>query len=81
MNNSRLFAIDTEKEETIVSESPKGSNQINLIARIKKSENELLYKAVETLTCITKDSNFDASVYMAMDKVCQLIYNKHKESK
>lgn len=81
MNTSKLFAIDPAKEEVIVSESAKGSNQINLIKRVKKSENEVLYKAVETLTSITKDSNFESSIYMAMDKVCQLIYNKYEESK
>jgi hypothetical protein len=81
MNTSRLFAIDAEKEEVNVSESPKGSNQIKLLERVKKSENEMLFKAVETLTCITKDNNFDAAIFKAMDKVCQMIYEKHKESK
>ena len=81
MKTSRLFAIDPGKEVVIVSESSKGSNQINLIERVQRIENDVLYKAVETLTSITKDSNFDASIYMAMDKVCQLIYNKYEESK
>lgn len=79
MNASKLFAIDPTQEEVIVSESAKGSNQINLIERVKKSENEMFYKAVDTLTCITKDSNFDTAIFKAMDKVCQLIYNKYKE--
>lgn len=78
MNTSKLFAIDPAREEVIVSESAKGSNQINLIERVKKSENEMLYKAVDALTCITKDNNFDAAIFKAMDKVCQLIYNQHK---
>lgn len=79
MNANKLFAIDSAKEEVIVSESAKGSNQIILIERVKKSENEMLYKAVDTLTCITKESNFDAAIFKAMDKVCQLIYNKYKK--
>ena len=31
-----LFAIDTNKEEVIVSDSPKGSNKINFIERIRE---------------------------------------------
>lgn len=71
-----LFAIDHSTEEIIVSESPKGSNKINLIERISRKENELLYHAVSTLTLITKDANFDPSIFKAMDKVCQLIYGR-----
>jgi hypothetical protein len=71
-----LFAIDYSTEEIIVSESPKGSNKINLIERINRKENELLYNAVSTLTQITKDANFDPSIFKAMDKVCQLIYSR-----
>lgn len=74
-----LFAIDLETEEIIVSESPKGSNKINFIERISKNENEILFSAVQTLTIITKSSNFDISIFKAMDKVCQITYNKHKE--
>jgi hypothetical protein len=37
--------------------------------------------AVVTLTSLTNASNFDATIFKAMDKVCQLIYNKHKEIK
>ena len=79
MNDSRLFAIDPAKEEIIISESPKGSNKINLVERISRRENEMLYNAVVTLTSITKDTNFDPSIFKAMDKVCQLMYNKHTE--
>jgi hypothetical protein len=81
MNTSWLFATDPRTEEVIVSESPKGSNKVNLVERVGRRENEMLYHAVITLTSITKDNNFDTSIFKAMDKVCQLIYNKYKESK
>jgi hypothetical protein len=74
-----LFAIDENTDEVIISESPKGSNKINFIERITKKENEILYNSVATLTAITKDPNFDAAIFKAMDKVCQLIYIKIKE--
>ena len=79
MNQNILFAIDNATEEIIVSESQKGTNKINLIERVSRNENELLYQAVSTLTLVTKDSNFDPPIFKAMDKVCQLIYNKNKE--
>ncbi|MBU3660176.1 MAG: hypothetical protein FGM14_09915 [Flavobacteriales bacterium] len=75
-----LFAIDQNTNEVIVSESPKGSNKINFIERIKQEENVILYNAVVTLSSISSSSNLDVSLFKAMDKVCQLIYNKHKES-
>jgi len=75
---SMLFAIDTKTEEVIVSDSPKGSNEIKFIERIKRQENEVLYNAVVALTIITKDPNFDVTIFKAMDKVCQMIYNKNK---
>jgi hypothetical protein len=78
MNKNFLFAIDQDKEEVIISESPKGSMKINFIERIQRKENEVLFNAVLTLTAITKDPNFDAAIFKAMDKVCQLIYNKSK---
>ena len=80
MSTNNLFAIDPKTEEVIVSESPKGSNKINLIERIKRKENELLYNAVVTLTCISKAPDIDMTIYKAMDKVCQLIYEKRKEN-
>ena len=80
MNTNNLFAIDSKTEEVIVSESPKGSNKINLIERIKRQENDLLYNAVVTLTCISKAPDIDMTIYKAMDKVCQLIYEKRKEN-
>ena len=75
---SMLFAIDTKTEEVIVSDSPKGSNEIKFIEQIKRQENEVLYNAVVALTSITKDPNFDVAIFKAMDKVCQMIYNKNK---
>ena len=81
MSTNNLFAIDTKTEEVIVSESPKGSNKINLIERIKRQENELLYNAVVTLTSITNAPDLDMSIFKAMDKVCQLIYGKQKGTK
>jgi hypothetical protein len=80
MNKNLLFAIDTNTQEVIVSDSPKGSNKINFIERIGLNDNEILYNAVITLTSITKSSNFDIVIFKAMDKVCQMLYNKHKET-
>jgi len=76
-----LFALDMNTEEIIISDSTKGSNKINFIDRIGRHDNELLYNAVVTLTSISKASNFDIAIFKAMDKVCQMIYNKHKEAK
>lgn len=78
MNKNLLFAIDTTTEEVIVSESPKGSIEVNFIERIGRNDNEMLYNAVATLTSITQASDFDAAIFKAMDKVCQMLYNKHK---
>ncbi len=72
-----LFAIDQNTQEIIVSESPKGSNKINFIERIRRQENDMLFNAVSTLTSISKASDFDISIFKAMDKVCQMVYNKH----
>ena len=81
MNKSLLFAIDIHTQEVIVSGSSKGSNKINFIERIVQSDNVMLYNAVQTLTSITKSSNFDMAIFKSMDKVCQMLYSKHKESK
>lgn len=78
MNKNLLFAVDTNSEEVIVSDSPKGSNKVNFIERIERKENEMLYNAAVTLTSITKASTFDVAIFNAMDKVCQMIYNKYK---
>ena len=76
---SMLFAIDLKTEEIIISDSPKGSNEIKFIERIKPQNSEVLYNAIVALTSITKDPNFDISIFKAMDKVCQMLYTKHKE--
>ena len=79
MNRSLLFAIDINTEEVIVSESYKGTNKINFIERIKQSDNDMFFNAVVTLTSITKSASFDAKIFNSMDKVCQMMYQKHKE--
>lgn len=79
MNKIFLFAIDINTEEIIISDSSKGSNKINFIERINRKDNIVLYSAVQTLTEITKSSNFDNSIFKSMEKICQMIYNKHKE--
>lgn len=79
MNKNFLFAIDPQTEEIIVSESPKGSNAIEFIERINRKENEMFYQAVITLTQITKAPELDVPIFKAMDKVCQLMYVKHKQ--
>ena len=81
MNKSLLFAIDIHTQEVIVSGSSKGSNKIDFIERIVQSDNDMLYNAVQTLTSITKSSSFDMAIFKSMDKVCQMLYSKHKESK
>jgi hypothetical protein len=80
MNNNLLFAIDLNTEEVIVSDSSKGSNKINFIDRIKRSDNDMFFNAVLTLTSIAKSSDFDAAIFKSMDKVCQMLYNRHKET-
>ena len=80
MSKSILFAIDQNTEEVIVSDSPNGSNKIMFTERIGRSNNEMLFDAVVTLTRISKASNFDIPIFKAMDKVCQMLYNKHKAS-
>ena len=81
MRKNLLFAIDIHTQEVIVSGSSKGSNKINFIERISQSDNIMFYNAVQTLTSITKSSNFDMAIFKEMDKVCQMMYSKHKESK
>ena len=76
MSKNILFAIDSKTEEIIVSDSPKGSNKINFIERIRRQENILLYNAVITLTSMTNDSNFNIKIFKEMDKVCLMIYEK-----
>ncbi len=76
-----LFAIDKNTDEVIVSDSPKGSNKVNLIERIRRQDNADLFKAVELMSSLSSASNFNTSIFKAVDKVCQLIYNQHKETK
>lgn len=78
---NKLFAIDEKTEEVIVSESPKGSNKIHLIERIKRLDNPVLYTAVMTLTGISREADPDITIFKAMDKVCQLIYRRGKRVK
>ncbi len=77
---SMLFAIDTNTGEIVVSDSPKGSNKVTFIERINRKDNSDLYVAVELLTSISRAGNFDASIFKAVDKVCQLLYAQHKGS-
>ena len=58
-----LFAIDLNTEEVSVSDSPKGSNKINFIERIRRQENDTLFNAVATLTSISKASDFDIRIF------------------
>jgi len=81
MSKSLLFAIDIQTQEVIISGSSKGSNKVNFIERIAQSDNVMFYNAVQTLTSISKSSNFDMDIFESMDKVCQMMYRKHKESK
>ena len=76
MKKTLLFAIDVHTNEVIVSASQKGSMEIEFIERIHQSENELLYDAVSILTKLTTSPNFDLALFKAMDKVCQMIYQK-----
>ena len=80
MSKTLLFAIDTNTKEVIVSNSSKGSNEVNAVERIKQSDNIIIYNAVQTLTSITKSTNFDEAIFKSMDKVCQMLYQKHKET-
>ena len=79
MNPTLLFAVDPNTEEVIVSSSTQGSRTIDSIERIHRKDNEMLYHAVNTLTCITKDADFDLAIFKAMDKVCQLMYAKYRK--
>jgi outer membrane lipoprotein-sorting protein len=81
MDYSFLFAIDPKTEEVIVSNSPKGTKKINFIERVHREENEVFYYSVVTLTSLTKFSDFDVNLFKSMDKVCQMIYKKFKESR
>lgn len=75
-----LFAIDIKAEAVLVSESEKGSHKVNLIERIARNKNALIFDAVVTLTSISSSPDFDIAIFKAMDKVCQMIYAKHIET-
>lgn len=75
---SKLFAIDENTQEIIVSESPKGSTKINFLERIARKENEIFYTAVLTLTGMSREEDLDMRLFKAMDKVCQGLYAKYK---
>jgi hypothetical protein len=78
MKTTLLFAIDPATEETIVSESAKGSYQIQPIERIPRASHELLYDAVSFLSRMAQSADLDAAAFKAMDKVCTLLYAQHK---
>lgn len=77
MKKTLLFAIDLTTNEVIVSESQKGSKEITFIERIPQRENELLFDAISSMTKLTKSPKFDLALFKSMDKVCQLMYDKH----
>jgi hypothetical protein len=81
MKTTILFALDLKTEEILISETEKGSNKVNLIERIQRKDNELLFDAIVTLTRIASSADIDLAIFKAMDKVCQMIYNKHVETK
>jgi hypothetical protein len=81
MKTTILFALDLKTEEILISETEKGSNKVNLIERIQRKDNELLFDAIVTLTRIASSADIDLDIFKAMDKVCQMIYNKHVETK
>lgn len=81
MKKTLLFAIDVNAQETIVSESEKGSKKISFLKRIPRKENELLFDSVVLLTTITRSPGFDQSIFNAMDKVCQMIYENQRIGK
>ena len=80
MNNDFLFAVDFNTMEVIVSNSSKGTNKIKFIERIKKDDNIIIFNAAVTLKSISESSDFDPKLFKMMDKICQSIYNKHKET-
>lgn len=71
---NKLFAIDLENQDVIISESIKGSKMINQLERVARKDNELLYQAVKTLTLVSSAPMFDVKTFKAMDRVCQLVY-------
>ncbi len=75
-----LFAIDDNAKDVVVSTSEKGSSKIGFVERIAQTDNSILYSAVELLTTFSRAPYFDASIFKAVDKVCLMIYLRHKEN-
>jgi len=75
---TRLFAIDENTHEVVVSESKKGSTQINFKERISKKENEVLFHVVVALSLLSKCFQLDKALYNSLDKICEKLYNQHK---
>ena len=80
LSMNKLFAIDTETQEVIVSESPKGSKTIHFIERVAKNDNAELYEAVVKLTDMARAADFDLREFKALDKTCQVLYRVHREN-
>lgn len=80
MSKNLLFAVDGKTEDVIISESPKGTNKVHFIERMRRSENEILYQAVITLTLMAQAPNPDIAAFKAMDKVCNLVYAHPKKA-
>lgn len=74
-----LFALDKQTESVVVSESVKNQNKITFKDRIFRKDNDVLYNATTTLTSLTNSTEFNAELYMSMDKICQMIYENHKK--
>jgi len=77
MSTTFLFAIDSNSEEVLISQSVKGTNKIDFLEKISRTENEILYNAVVTLTSISQVPNLDVAIFKASDKLCQMIYANH----
>lgn len=75
-----LFAIDDNTKDVVVSASEKGSNKIVFVERIAQTDNSVLFSAVELLTTFSRAPHFEVSIFKAVDKVCLMIYLRHKEN-
>ena len=76
MKKTILFATDPQTNEILVSESAPGSNTIIPLARIPRADHPLLFDAANLLTQMTTSPLFDANVFKAMNKVCELMFEK-----
>lgn len=76
MKKTILFATDPQTNEILVSESASGRNTITPLARIPRAEHPLLFDAVDLLTRMTTSPQFDAAVFNALNKVCEMMYEK-----